>query len=285
MSARGTDMPAIPALSLPGDGDRRMPKLGLGTWPMRGGECRRAVESALALGYRHIDTAEMYGNEADIGAALAAARLPRDALFVTTKVWHDHLTPSGIRAACEASLERLRLDHADLYLVHWPRPDMDLDAVLGAMARLKEDGLARAVGVSNFPPGLLRRALGTGAPIACVQVEYHAYLSQDRLLALTRPAGAALTAYSPAAKGAAEKDPVLQGIARKHGRTPTQVALAWLLEQDGVAAIPKAAGEANQRANLEAASLRLDKEDRVAIAALPKNRRLVDPGLVSDWDA
>jgi 2,5-diketo-D-gluconate reductase B len=279
-----TDTPAIPALPLPG-GSGLMPKLGLGTWPMRGAECRRAVEAALALGYRHIDTAEMYGNEADIGAAVAASALAREALFVTTKVWHDHLTPSGIRAACEASLARLRLDYADLYLVHWPNPAMDLDAVLSAMARLKEDGLARAVGVSNFPPGLLRRALGTGAPIACVQVEYHAYLSQERLLALTRPAGVPLTAYSPTAKGAGEKDPVLQGVARKHGRTPTQVALAWLLEQDGVAAIPKAAGEANQRANLEAASLRLDAEDRAAIAALPKNRRLVDPGIVSDWDA
>ena len=276
--------PPIAALPLPG-GAGRLPKLGLGTWPMRGAECRRAVESALALGYRHIDTAEMYGNEADVGAALAASGLPRDALFVTTKVWHDHLTPSGIRAACEASLARLRLDRADLYLVHWPNPAMDLDAVLGAMARLKEDGLARAVGVSNFPPGLLMRAQGTGAPIACVQVEYHAFLSQDRLLALTRAAGAALTAYSPTAKGAGEKDPVLQRIARKHGRTPTQVALAWLLEQEGGAAIPKAAGEANQRANLEALALRLDAEDRAAIAALPKNRRLVDPGIVPDWEA
>ncbi len=279
-----TDAPTVPALSLPGDSGR-MPKLGLGTWPMRGAECRRAVESALSLGYRHVDTAEMYGNEADVGAAVAASGLPRDSLFVTTKVWHDHLAPPAVRAACEASLERLRLDFADLYLVHWPSPSMDLDAVLGAMARLKEDGLARAVGVSNFPPGLLRRALGTGAPIACVQVEYHAFLSQDRLLALTRPAGVALTAYSPTAKGEGEKDPVLQGIARKHGRTPTQVALAWLLGQDGVAAIPKAAGEANQRANLEAASLQLDEGDRAAIAAVPKNRRLVDPGIVSDWDA
>ena len=143
----------------------------------------------------------------------------------------------------------------------------------------------RAIGVCNFPPGLLRRALGTEAPIACVQVEHHVYLSQERLLALTRPAGVAMTAYSPVAKGAGEKDPVLQGIARKHGRTPTQVALAWLLEQDGVAAIPKAAGGANQRANLEAMSLRLGAEDRAAIAALPKSRRLVDPGLVADWDA
>ncbi|MBD0273088.1 MAG: aldo/keto reductase [Acetobacteraceae bacterium] len=273
----------VPALPLPGGGE--MPKLGLGTWPMRGAECRRAVESALAMGYRPIDTAEMYGNEADIGAAIAASGLPRGELFVTTKVWWDHLTPSGIRAACEASLARLRLDRADLYHIHWPSPDMDLDAALGAMARLKEDGLARAVGVCNFPPGLLRRALGTGAPIACVQVEHHVYLSQERLLAVARPAGIPLVSYSPTAKAAGETDPVLQGIARKHGRTPTQVALAWLLEQDGVAAIPKAASEANQRANLEAVSLRLDDEDRRAIAGLPKNRRLVDPDFAPEWNA
>src|SRR4051794_31309890 len=164
-----TEAPAIPTLPLPG-GSGQMPKLGLGTWPLSGAECRRAIESALALGYRHIDTAEMYGNEADIGAALAGSGLPRDSLFVTTKVWHDHLAPPAIRAACEASLERLRLDAADLYMVHWPSLDMDLDAVLGAMTRLKEDGLARAIGVCNFPPGLLRRALASGAPMACVQV-------------------------------------------------------------------------------------------------------------------
>ena len=272
-----------PALPLPGGGE--MPKLGLGTWPMRGAECRSAVESALAMGYRHIDTAEMYGNESDVGAGIAASGLPRDALFVATKVWWDHLTPSGIRAACEASLARLRLGYADLYYIHWPSPDMDLDAALGALTRLKEDGLARAVGVCNFPPGLLRRALGTGAPVACVQVEHHVYLSQERLLAVTRPAGIPLVSYSPTAKAAGENDPVLRGIARKHGRTPTQVALAWLLDQDGVAAIPKAASEANQRANLEATSLRLDDEDRRAVAGLPKNRRLVDPDFAPDWDA
>ena len=213
-------MPPIPDLTLPGNAGR-MPSLGLGTWPMRGAECQRAVEAALVLGYRHLDTAEMYGNEAEIGAAVRASAPPRDALFITTKVWWDHLSPDGIRAACEASLQRLRLDHVDLYHVHWPSPNMDLDAVLGAMARLKEDGLARAVGVCNFPAGLLRRALATGAPIACVQVEHHIYLSQERLLAVTRPAGIPLTSYSPTAKAAGEADPVMQGIGRKHGCTPT----------------------------------------------------------------
>ena len=250
-----------------------------------GAECQRAVEAALALGYGHLDTAEMYGNEVEIGAAVRASAPPRDALFVTTKVWWDHLTPDGIRAACEASLRRLRLDHVDLYHIHWPSPNMDLDTALGAMRRLKEDGLVRAIGVCNFPAGLLRRALATGAPIACVQVEHHIYLSQERLLAVTRPANIPLTSYSPTAKAAGEADPVMQGIGRKHGCTPTQAALAWLLEQDGVAAIPKAASEANQRANLEALSVRLDDDDRRAIAALPKDRRIVNPDFHPDWDA
>lgn len=261
----------------------RMPKLGLGTWPLRGDEARRAVEGALALGYRHIDTAGMYGNESEIGAAVAASGLPRGEVFLTTKVWHEHLTPAGIRAACEASLRRLGTDHADLYLIHWPSPAMDLAAALGALARLREEGLARAIGVSNFPPGLLRRALDTGVPIACVQVEYHVYLSQERLLEITRPRGIALTAYAPLAKGVAEADPVMQGIARKHGCTPTQAALAWVLEQELVAAIPKSGREAGQRANLAALGIRLDAADRAAIAALPKGRRLVNPAFAPDW--
>ncbi len=277
-------MPPIPDLPLAADSGR-MPKLGLGTWPMKGAECQGAVEAAIALGYRHIDTAEMYGNEEEVGAGIAASGQPRDSLFVTTKVWWDHLTPDGIRAACEASLAKLKLDHVDLYHIHWPSPDIDLDAALGAMARLKEEGRAKAIGVCNFPAGLLRKALATGAPIACVQVEHHIYLTQERLLAVTREAGIPLTSYSPTAKAAGESDPVMQGIARKHGCTPTQAALAWLLEMEGVSAIPKAATAKNQRANLEAVSVHLDDEDRRAIAALPKDKRIVNPGFHPDWNA
>ncbi|MBW8269370.1 aldo/keto reductase [Caldovatus aquaticus] len=278
--------PAIPALVLPHAAGVRMPRLGLGTWPMAGAECRRAVESALGLGYRHLDTAAMYGNEADIGAAIAGSGVPREEIFVVTKVWYDRLTPEGIRASCAASLRRLRLAHADLFLVHWPRPDMDLAAVLGALRRLKEDGLARATGLCNVPPGLLRRALEIAPEaVSCVQVEYHLYLSQARLLEITRPRGIPLTAYAPVAKGAAERDPAVRRIATKHGCTPSQVALAWLLRQDLVAAIPKAASEAHQRANLAALALRLDAEDLAAIAALPKDRRLVDPSFAPDWES
>jgi 2,5-diketo-D-gluconate reductase B len=281
-----SDRQADTAFPLPHTDGVRMPALGLGTWPMQGAAGQRAVETALRLGYRHIDTAEMYGNEAEIGPALAASGLKRGEVFVATKVWLDHLTPSGIRAACEASLKRLRLDYADLYLIHWPSPHMDLAACLGAMRRLKEEGLARAVGVCNFPPGLLRRALETEpAAVSCLQVEHHVYLSQARLLEITRPRGIPLVSYAPTAKGRAEGDPLLRRIADKHGCTPTQAALAWLLGQELVAAIPKASGEAHQRANLAAPAIRLDAADRAAIDALPKDRRLVDPGFALDWNA
>jgi 2,5-diketo-D-gluconate reductase B len=264
----------------------RMPRLGFGTWPLRGAACQAAVESALSLGYRHIDTAEMYGNEAAVGAAIRASGLPRGEVYLTTKVWNDKPRGDQIRRAFEASLQRLALPHADLLLIHWPSPQLDLPDALRALARLREEGLARAVGVANFPPGLLRRAVEAGiAPIACLQVEHHVYLSQRRLLEYTRRQDIVLTSYTPLAKGEVARDPVITRIAAKHGATPGQVALAWLLAMPGVAAIPKAASPARQRENLAALDLRLDEADLAALAALPKNRRMVDPGFVPDWDA
>ncbi|WP_249120395.1 aldo/keto reductase [Plastoroseomonas hellenica] len=263
----------------------RMPKLGLGTWPMKGAECQAAVESAIGLGYRHLDTAEMYGNEEAVGAGIAASGVARDALFVTTKVWHDKLTPDGIRGAIAASLARLKLDHVDLFLIHWPNPAMDLDACLRSLEAARGAGLARAVGVCNFPPKLFRRALTAGiTPIACLQVEHHIYLDQTPLLDLAREHGAAFTCYSPTTKNAVAEDPAIRGIAQKHGATPVQVALAWVLRHPHVAAIPKSAGAMNQGANLGALALRLDAEDLATIAALPKNRRLVNPAFAPDWE-
>jgi 2,5-diketo-D-gluconate reductase B len=204
---------------------------------------------------------------------------------VTTKVWWDDLTPPRIRAAMDASLEALKLDHVDLYLVHWPAPDMDLGAVLDTMMELKQAGLARAIGVSNFPVALLERAIAHGAPIACIQVEYHVLLSQGRLLAACRRHGVVLTGYSPLAQGQVVEQPVLLEIARRHGASPAQIALAWLLSQEGVAAIPKAARPDSQRANLAAADIRLDDADRTAIAALPKDQRFIKPAFAPIWDA
>jgi len=264
----------------------RMPRLGLGTWPMQGAACQAAVESALALGYRHIDTAEMYGNEAAVGAAIRASGVPRGEVYLTTKIWWDKPRGAAIRRAFEGCLQRLALPHADLLLIHRPGPELDLADALAALARLREEGLARAVGVANFPLGLLRQAVEAGiAPLACLQVEHHVYLSQQRLLDYARQHGIVLTSYTPVAKGAVLEDPVIRRIAARHGATPAQVALAWLLAMPGVAAIPKAASPARQRENLGAAALVLEAADLDALAALPKGRRLVNPAFAPDWAA
>ncbi len=266
----------------------RMPKLGLGTFRVQGDACRAAVESALSLGYRHIDTAEMYANEDAVGAALATAGLPRDALHVTTKVWWQNLEPTAMRAAAERSLAALRLAYVDLYLIHWPAPDMNLPQAIEALIGVQQAGLARHIGVSNFPSAMLRDAVSVaaraGAKLVCDQVEYHVLLAQPAVLRATREAGAVLTAYAPLAQGRLAEYPSLDKIAHKHGATPAQVALKWLLDQDGVAAIPKAARPESQAANLGALKITLDDADRAAIAALPKDQRFVKPGFAPAWD-
>jgi 2,5-diketo-D-gluconate reductase B len=262
-----------------------MPKLGLGTFRMQGDACRAAVEIALALGYRHIDTAEMYGNEESIGAAIAAARVPRAELHVTTKVWVENLAPDAIRRAFDASLKKLRLDHIDLYLVHWPSRSMKLPAVLETLMKLKEEGRTRAIGVANFPTTLLKVAVEqVKAPIACNQVEYHVMLDQAKLKKYLDAHGIPIVAYCPLVQGSAASDETLVKIGRKHNANAAQVALKWLLDQDGVAAIPKASRAESQKTNLDALKVTLDDEDRKAIAALPKGRRCVNPGFGPDWD-
>jgi 2,5-diketo-D-gluconate reductase B len=263
----------------------RMPKLGLGTWRMSGPECTDAVLRALALGYRHIDTAEMYGNEEEVGAALARTDVRRGDIHLTTKVWWEHLAPRALQRAFEASLKKLRTDYVDLYLIHWPGPGMDLPAALGAMMKLREQGLARAIGVSNFTVALMRQAIEEiGAEIACNQVEYHVLLDQSKVLAYARSKGIAVTAYCPLARGGLDRWPTLAAQARKHNATAEQLALKWLLDQDVAAAIPKASRPENQQANLDALKLTLTDEDRAVIAALPKAERIVDPSFGPKWD-
>ncbi|MGG5886928.1 aldo/keto reductase [Falsiroseomonas sp. HC035] len=261
----------------------RMPRLGLGTWPMTGAACSAAVESAIGLGYRHIDTAEMYGNEDAVGVGLAASGLPRAEIFLTTKIWNDKPDGASIRRAFDASLKRLATPYVDLLLIHWPSPELNLPDALAGLAAIRAEGTARAIGISNFPPKLLARAIAEGVGLAALQVEFHVMLDQSRLLEICRANDMALTAYSPLAKGNASSDPVLQGIARRHGATAAQVALAWLLAQPGVAMVPKAASRARQAENLGALDLKLDAADLAAIAGLPKDRRFVNPAMAPDW--
>lgn len=263
-----------------------MAKLGLGTWKMSGAGCTESVERALAMGYRHIDTAQMYGNEEAVGEALANTSVPRADIHVTTKVWHENLKPDAMRRAVGNSLKLLRQDYVDLYLIHWPSPTMNLAESLGELVRLKEEGLAREIGVSNFTVALMRRAVEeVRAPIVCNQVEYHIELGQPKVLDYARANQIAVTAYCPLARGALGDHDEIGGIARKHGCSPQQVALKWLLDQDGVSAIPKASRPESQRANWDAQKLELDDEDRRVIAALPKDRRIVNAdNLVGAWD-
>ena len=266
--------------------EMRMPKLGLGTYRLKGDDCLRAVESALALGYRHIDTAEMYDNEEAVGQAIAASGVARADIFLTTKVWWAHLAGDDMARAAEASLQKLGTDYVDLYLIHWPAPEMDLADAMAKLTRIKEKGMARAIGVANFPSALLHRAVGEiGAPIACNQFENHVLLGQRGMVETARSVGAVAVAYCPLAQGRLAEQPILAEIGRKHGASAAQVALKWLLDQEGVAAIPKAGRRESQQANLDALNVELDDADRAAIAALPKDQRCVNPGFAPAWDA
>ena len=263
----------------------RLPRLGLGTFRMQGDDCRAAVESALGLGYRHIDTAEMYGNEDPIGVAIAASGVARKDLHVTTKVWNENLAPDAILRSFDTSLKKLRLDVIDLYLVHWPKGNMNLPAMFETLMKLKQQGRARAIGVANFNIALLKTVVEEiKAPIACNQVEYHVMLDQTPLRRYLATRSIPLVAYCPLAQGKVASDPTLMSIGRKHGASAAQVALKWLLDQDGVAAIPKASRAESQKANLDALNVGLDDEDLKAIAALPKDRRCVNPGFAPKWD-
>jgi 2,5-diketo-D-gluconate reductase B len=262
-----------------------LPRLGLGTFRMQGDVCRAAVESALALGYRHIDTAEMYANEEAIGAAIAASGVARKDLHVTTKVWNENLAADAMRQAFDKSLKKLRLDQVDLYLVHWPAPNMNLPVMFDTLMKLKEEGRTRAIGVANFNIALLKTVVEEiKAPIACNQIEYHVMLDQTPLRKYLAAKSIPLVAYCPLAQGRAASDETLMAIGRKHGASAAQVALKWLLDQDGVAAIPKASRRESQKANFDALNVGLDDEDIKAIAGLPKDRRFVNPGFAPKWD-
>jgi 2,5-diketo-D-gluconate reductase B len=262
-----------------------LPRLGLGTYRMQGDVCRAAVESALGLGYRHIDTAEMYDNEEAIGAAIAASRVARKDLHVTTKVWNENLAPDAIRKAFDTSLKKLKLDHVDLYLVHWPAKTMNLPAMFETLLKLKQEGRTRAIGVANFNIALLKTVVEEiKAPIACNQIEYHVMLDQTPVRKYLAAKSIPLVAYCPLAQGRAASNETLAAIGRKHGASAAQVALKWLLDQDGVAAIPKASRVESQQANLDALNVGLDDEDIKAIASLPKDQRCVNPGFAPAWD-
>ncbi|MBA2441220.1 MAG: aldo/keto reductase [Rubrobacter sp.] len=247
-----------------------VPSLGLGTWRMSGRQCEAAVEKALALGYRHIDTARMYGNETEVGRAIRSSGVDRGEIFLTTKLWTDDFTAERVPRATRESLEELSTDYVDLLLMHWPSSSVPLGETLGAMNELQQQGKVRHVGVSNFSPALVEEA-AEHATVFCNQVEYHPHSPRAELLEQAREMDYLLTAYSPVAKGRLLDDATLREVAESRGKSAAQVALRWLVQQEKVAAIPKASSEDHLESNLDVFDFTLtdDEVRRISEAARP----------------
>mgnify|MGYP002760314020 FL=1 len=255
-----------------------MPMLGLGTWKNEDPQaCTNAVATALEAGYRHIDTAQAYGNEEHVGRGIERADVPRDDVFLATKVWIDQLSYDDVLASTEESLRKLGVDAVDLLYVHWPAGEYDPEGTFRAFDELVDDGTVDRIGISNFEPEQVDDAIDRAdAPIFANQVELHPLLPQAELRAHCADRGVEVVAYSPLARGAVFDVPVLTEIAEKHGVTEAQVSLAWLREK-GVTAIPKATSESHIRDNLASLDLALDAEDVAAIDAIDRTERQVDP--------
>ena len=263
-----------------------IPVLGYGTWPLSGEGCYAGVSMALELGIRHIDTAQNYGNERDVGRAIGHSGLKRDDIFLVTKVGPENLTASRFGPSVKASLDKLGVDSVDLLLIHWPPPEKSLDATIDRLSESHSLDHARNIGVSNFTVALLKRAIArAGAKIINNQVEFHPLLDQSKISAEAKREGIVLSAYSPLARGEVLKDPIVVGIARKLGRPPSEVALRWIIQQ-GVIPLPMTAKPENCKSNLRALDYELSGEDMNAISSLSKqNRRLISPaGWAPKWD-
>jgi len=256
----------------------KMPAIGFGTMelPERPAEL---VAAAIHAGYRHIDTARKYGTEAHVGEGIRASRIARQELFVTTKVTELDAHEADFMRSVETSLSALRLDYVDLLLIHWPQPKVPFSETIGALARAKRLGLARHIGVSNFTLAMLDEAVSAcPEPLITNQVEYHAYIPQDRMLTALKKHGMILTAYCPLARGKLFDDPVLNEIAEAHGKTAAQIALRWLIQQPMVAAVPRALSESHIEENLNVFDFTLSEEEMQRISTLRKKRlRIADP--------
>lgn len=264
----------------------RIPAIGLGTWPMRGKECARAVETAIAAGYRHIDTASIYGNEDGVGEGVRASRVVRGEIFLTTKVWPDNIAGGALERSAEKSLKHLGLDYVDLLLIHWPSRSLSVAEMIEPLNAAKRRGLARHIGVSNFTAEMVEEAWrATREPLVANQCEYHPEISQERVLAMCRGHGMAFVSYTPLGRSAAFTNPVVKSIAERLGRTPAQIILRWHVQQPRVAAIPKAATKAHIEANIQVFDFELTDADMKALFRLARhNGRQIESQFSPDWD-
>lgn len=245
----------------------KVPSLGLGTYRLTGEDCVGAVSLGLSMGYRHLDTAQMYGNEAEVGRGIADSGVDRGEVFVTTKVWPSDYGHDRVISKTRESLKKLGTEYVDLLLMHWPPDGVPLGETLGAMRELQEEGAVRHVGVSNFSPSQLEDA-AEHAEVFCNQVEYHVYRKQEALLNQAQEKDYLLVAYKPLSRGGVGRDDTLREIGETHGKTAAQVALRWLVQQEKVAAIPKATGEDHLRSNLDVFDFRLSDEEMDRVSSL-----------------
>jgi 2,5-diketo-D-gluconate reductase B len=263
----------------------RIPAIGLGTWDLRERTCVRMVEHALRLGYRLIDTAEMYGNEREVGEGLRGSGIPRDQVFVTTKVSPEHLAPRALEHAAKESLARLKVSEVDLLLIHWPNPSIPLADTIGALCRMKREGCAKHIGVSNFTVDLIAEAVKLATePLVTDQVEWHPFIDQTKVVEACRRHGLAVTAYSPMARGAVLADETLRRIGIQHGKTAGQVGLRYLVQR-GAVVIPRSSRPEGLAANFAIFDFELTPAEMADIARLAHPRgRLVDWSGAPDWD-
>jgi 2,5-diketo-D-gluconate reductase B len=273
----------VPAVTAHG---ARIPLLGLGTWDLRGRVCTDMVQAALDLGYHHIDTAEMYDNERAVGEGLRASGIKRDDLFLTTKIWPAHFAAADLPRAAADCLDRLGVSSVDLLLLHWPNPQIPLPETIGALCKVKRDGMARHIGISNFNVALIEAAWkATSEPLVCNQVECHPYLDQSKVLAACRKHGMAMTAYSPIAKGKVGGDKVLERLGAAHKKTAAQVSLRFLVQQN-IVVIPRTSKQARLAENAAIFDFALKDGEMADISALSRaGRRLIPAGFGRpDWD-
>ena len=265
----------------------QIPKLGFGTWKLKDETGAAAVKAALETGYRHIDTAQIYENEAAVGAGLAASGVDRADIFLTTKVWMDRYRAGDLEKSARESLARLKTDYVDLLLLHWPSEDVDLKETIEALNAAKAAGLTRHIGVSNFTTRWLDEAAALSeAPLVTNQVEYHPFLDQTPVIEALRRHGMSLTAYSPIGQGKVFEDETLRDVAARHGKTPAQIALKWLIDQPEVIAIPRSSRAENIAANFAVFDIDLSAEETARIDALRRgDGRLIDPSWAPVWDA
>lgn len=264
-----------------------IPALGLGTFSLEGEDCVHMVGEALARGYRHIDTARMYGNEAEVGEGLRRSGLARDDVFVTTKVWWSDLAGDDLRRSAEGSLKRLGLEQVDLLLVHWPNPNVPLAETMAALARAKQDGLTRHIGISNFTTRHIAEALDVcPEPLVANQVEYHPYLDQSKVYAACRQAGMAMVSYCPLHRdGGLLGNAAVVAASRHHGKTPGQIVLRWHVQQDGVVAIPRTSKPERLSENADIFDFELTAAEMAAISSLAaEGSRICDFDFSPDWD-